>query len=98
MADEAATPRKSSAMHRVVLWFVIAALLAAVWWLASERNERHYRVAVQGNALMVEKGRFFPTGTALAGDKMYAPVAIPVGEKPPPEREFDDQNELDRYL
>src|SRR5207248_1757008 len=70
----------------------------AVWWLASERNERHYRVVAQGTGVAVERGRFFPTGTTAAPEKIYAPFALPAGQKAPAEREFDDQNELDRYL
>ncbi|HTO98015.1 MAG TPA: hypothetical protein VMK66_13290 [Myxococcales bacterium] len=87
-------------MQRLVLWLVIAALLATVWWLASERNEHHFHVAAQGGALVIERGRFFPTGTApvAAGDRVYGPVAIPAGEKPPAEAEFDDQTALDRWL
>ena len=104
MADEA--KRSGGGLQRLVLWFVIAALLGTVWVLASERNERHFRVAthvVTDNKshqyeLIIERGRFFPMGTAPSGDKVYAPVPIAAGEKPPPEMEFDDQNALDRYL
>lgn len=98
MADEAA--KGGGGLRAVILWLVVAMLLAAVWWLASERNERHYRAAPQGQQLVIERGRFFPTGTATLGegDKLYAPVAIPKDEKPTPEMEFDDQNQLDRWL
>jgi hypothetical protein len=98
MADEA-RPR-SGGLRAAVLWLVIAALLATVWWLASERNERRYRAAAKGAQLEIERGRFFPTGTATIpeGDKLYAPVAIPKEEKAPAEMEFDDQNALDRWL
>ncbi|MGZ6143986.1 MAG: hypothetical protein ACXWLM_11650 [Myxococcales bacterium] len=85
-------------LRAVVLWLVIAALLAAVWWLASDRNERHYRVASENGQLIVERGRFFPTGTTAAPEKIYAPIAVPAGEKAPGEMEFDDQNALDRWL
>jgi len=87
-------------MRAVVLWLVVAALFAAVWWLASERNERHYQVAAQNGQLVVERGRFFPTGTVALpeSDKLYAPIKLPEGAKPPPEVEFDDQNALDRWL
>jgi hypothetical protein len=97
MAD-AAPARGGGGLQRLVLWLVIAALLATVWWLASERNERHYRVVPQGNAVVIERGRFFPTGTTTAPEKMYAPIPLPAGQKPPPEREFDNQNDLDRFL
>jgi hypothetical protein len=97
---EQGVPRRGGGLQRLVLWLVIAALLATVWWLASERNEHHFHVVSQGGALVIERGRFFPTGTAPvpAGDKAYGPVAIPAGEKAPADFEFDDQNSLDRWL
>ena len=100
MADGERPARGGGGFSRLILWLVIIARLAGVWWLASERNERHFRVAVQGNQLLIEKGRFFPIGTGpvAAGDKMYAPVPLPAGAKPPGEMEFADQNSLDRWL
>jgi hypothetical protein len=99
MAEQAA-PRRGSALQRLVLWLIILALLIAVGWLASERNEHHFRVLAQGNLLLIERGRFFPIGTVRVSptDKSYAPIPIPAGEKPPAETEFDDQNALDRWL
>jgi len=85
-------------MQRLVLWFVIAALLAAVWFLASERNERHFHVVTENGQLVIERGRFFPTGTARSADKAYAPLDLPDKSKAVGEMEFDDQNELDRWL
>lgn len=96
-----AAPQKRSgggAFSRLVLWFVILLLLAAVWWLASERNQRHFHTVAQNGFLVIERGRFFPTGTAASDEKAYAPVPIPQGEKAPGEMEFDDQNALDRFL
>jgi hypothetical protein len=100
MADAERPARGGGGFSRFILWLVIIALLAGVWWLASDRNERHFRVAVEGNQLVIEKGRFFPMGTGpvAAGDKMYAPVPLPAGAKPPQEMEFGDQNSLDRWL
>ena len=100
MADAERPARGGGGFSRLILWLVIVLLLAGVWWLASERNERHFRVAVAGNQLVIEKGRFFPIGTGPvpAGDKMYAPVPLPAGVKPPAEMEFLDQNALDRWL
>jgi hypothetical protein len=97
MAEEAKA-RGGGGLQRAVLWLVIVALLSTVWWLASDRNERHYRVVTQGNALVIERGRFFPTGTTVAPEKMYAPIPLPAGQKGPPEREFEHQNDLDRFL
>jgi hypothetical protein len=85
-------------LSRLVLWLLIAVLLAAVWYLASERNQRHFHVVAQNGAVLIERGRFFPIGTAVSDEKAYAPVAIPAGEKAPSELEFDDQNALDRFL
>ncbi|TMB12732.1 MAG: hypothetical protein E6J66_05095 [Deltaproteobacteria bacterium] len=98
MAEQAA--RRGGAFQRLVLWLLILALLAAVGWLASERNQHRFRVAAQGSLLVIERGRFFPTGTAPLPptDKAYGPVPVPAGEKPPADTEFDDQNALDRWL
>ncbi len=87
-------------MRAVVLWLVIAALLATVWWLASERNERHYSLSTNGTQLLVSKGHFFPTGTSTVREKPYEPFAIPTGEKVPfsNDVDYDDQNALDRAL
>ncbi len=100
MAEQTAPRRSGGILSRLVLWLVIVALLAAVWWLASERNEHHFRVIAQGNALVIERGRFFPIGTVAVAptDRAYGPIPIPAGEKPPGEIEFDDQNSLDRWL
>src|SRR5438874_12692841 len=98
MAEQAA--RRGGAFQRLVLWLLILALLAAVGWLASERNQHRFRVAAQGSLLVIERGRFFPTGTAPLPptDKAYGPVPVPTGEKPPADTEFDEQNALDRWL
>ena len=98
MVEQAA--RRGGAFQRLVLWLLILALLAAVGWLASERNQHRFRVAAQGSLLVIERGRFFPTGTAPLPptDKAYGPIPLPAGEKPPADTEFDDQNALDRWL
>lgn len=96
MAEEA--KRSGGVMQRLVLWLVVLGLLAAVWYLASERNQRHFRVAAENGQLVIERGRFFPLGTAPSADKTYAPIPVPQGEKPPAELEFDDQNALDQHL
>jgi hypothetical protein len=97
---EQAVPRRGGGLQRLVLWLVILALLGAVFWLASERNEHHFRATAQNNVLVIERGRFFPLGTVAmpSTDKAYGPVVIPSGEKPPGEMEFEDQNALDRWL
>jgi len=99
MAEEAPA-RGGSVLQKLFLWLIILALLAAVWWLASERNQRHFRVTPRQGVLLVERGRFFPIGMMQVGDtdKVYAPIPVPQGEKAPAEMEFDDQNSLDRWL
>ncbi len=99
MADDTA-PRRGGGFQRLVLWMLIVALLGAVGWLASERNERRFHATAQGSALVIERGRFFPTGSAPLPptDKVYSPFPIPSGEKPPADTEFENQNELDRWL
>src|SRR5215468_251106 len=104
MAEEGA--KSGGALRGVVLWLVVLALFGAVLWLASERNERHWRVAITAvtddkthdHELRIERGRFFPLGTAPSADKVYAKIDVPPGEKAPSEIEFDDQNALDRWL
>jgi hypothetical protein len=99
MAEEA--PRRGGGvLQKLFLSLIILGLLAAVWWLASERNQRHFRVSARQGVLLVERGRFFPLGMVAVGDadKVYAPVTVPQGEKGPAEMEFEDQNSLDRWL
>ena len=97
---EATTTRRGGGFQRFVLWLVIIGLLGAVFWLASERNEHRFRVTSQGNALVIERGRFFPTGSAPVPptDKVYGPLPVPAGEKVPADVEFDGQNALDRFM
>ena len=95
MAEEA---KAGGGMQRLVLWLVIVALLAMLWVLASERNSRHFKVETANGQLVVEQGRPFPIGMAARQDKVYAPIDLPPGAKPPGELEFDDQNALDQYL
>jgi hypothetical protein len=77
--------------------------LAAVWWLASERNQRRFSWAVDGGKLVISKGHFFPLGAGvIATDdakwgKVYGPIALPPGAKAS-DSEFEDQTALDRAL
>ena len=96
MAEEAR--RTGGGVQRLVLWLLIAGLLVMVWSLASERNERHFKVALENGNVVVERGRYFPMGTSPSTDKIYAPLPLPPGEKSFAEMEFDDQNSLDQYL
>jgi hypothetical protein len=107
MADEtqaAAGGKGGGALSRLVLWLLILALLAVVWWLASERNARHFTTEVREGRLVVGRGRFFPMGSRFVvsddGElwKLYQPLQLPAGMKPPPDREYDDQAQLDQGL
>jgi hypothetical protein len=104
MADAQTQPaRRGGALSKLVLWLLVIGLLAAVWWLASERNLRRFAWRTDGQVLTVAKGRFFPMGMAnIAPDdpqlgKVYGPIPMPQGAKVA-EQEFDDQTALDRAL
>src|ERR671927_860991 len=102
MADQATQPARRG-LPKAVLWLLILGLLAAVWWLASERNLHRFSWAPDGKFLVISKGRFFPIGMArIASDdpqlgKIYGPIPLPEGAKVS-EQEFDDQTSLDRAL
>ena len=104
MADAQTQPaRRGGGFSKLILWLLVLGLLATVWWLASERNLRRFAWRVDGQTLIISKGRFFPLGMAsIAADdpqlgKVYGPVPIPQGGKVS-EQEFDDQTALDRAL
>ncbi len=100
---EAQVQRRGGVLSRLVLWLLVLCLLAAVWWLASERNQRRFAWRPDESILTISKGRFFPLGMAnIAPDdpqfgKIYGPLPIPQGSKVS-EQEFEDQTELDRAL
>jgi hypothetical protein len=102
MAEPTAQPARRG-FPKPLLWLLVLGLLAAVWWLASERNLRRFSWAPDGSVLVISKGRFFPIGMArIAADdpqlgKVYGPVPLPQGAKVS-EQEFDDQTALDRAL
>ena len=104
MADAQTQPaRRGGALSKLVLWLLVIGLLAAVWWLASERNLRRFAWRTDGSVLTIAKGRFFPIGMAnVASDdpqlgKVYGPIPIPQGARIT-EQEFEDQTALDRAL
>ena len=104
MADaQTQTARRGGFFSRLVLWLLVVGLLAAVWWLASERNLRRFSWRQDESALTISKGRFFPLGMAnIAPDdaqlgKVYGPLPVPQGTKVT-EQEFEDQTALDRAL
>lgn len=102
MAEPTAQPARRG-LPKPVLWLLVLGLLAAVWWLASERNMRRFSWAPDGPVLVISKGRFFPIGMArIASDdprlgRVYGPIPLPQGAKAT-EQEFEDQTSLDRAL
>jgi hypothetical protein len=102
MAEQNAQPARRG-FPKPLLWLLVLGLLAAVWWLASERNLHRFSWAPDGSVLVISKGRFFPIGMArIAADdpqlgKIYGPIPLPQGAKVG-EQEFDDQTSLDRAL
>src|SRR5882762_4197680 len=104
MADAQTQPaRRGGGFSKLILWLLVLGLLAAVWWLASERNLRRFAWRPDESVLTISKGRFFPLGMAnIAADdpqlgKVYGPIPIPQGAKVS-EQEFEDQTALDRAL
>jgi hypothetical protein len=102
MAD-AAQAKQSGSGSRALLWLLILLLLGAVWWLASERNARRYAVSSRDGALIISRGRYFPTGTGVVGPddaegKLYWGIPLPPGTKNLSETEYEDQGALDRGL
>jgi hypothetical protein len=95
--------RTGGGLKRFAVTVLVLALLGAVLWLASERNQRHYSWTVENGKLVISKGRFFPTGQAsIAADdpqygSAYGPIPLPQGAKVT-DQEFDDQTALDRAL
>lgn len=98
MADEAQQPRRRGGGFA---WLLVLVLLGLVFWLTSERNARKWALVVENNTLVVQRGRFFPTGMRTLWprefDGAYAPVPVPPGSKAT-EGEFEDRVSLDRAL
>jgi hypothetical protein len=90
-------------MKRLATWLVVLVLAAAVVWLMSDRNQRHYSWTVDSGKLVISKGRFFPSGQGvIAADDpqfgtIYGPIPVPQGAKVA-DQEFEDQTALDRAL
>jgi len=95
--------RSGGGLKRFAVYVLVLGLVGAVFWLASERNQRHYSWTVENGKLVISKGRFFPTGqSAIIADdpqqgSVYGPIALPPGAKVS-DQEFEDQTALDRAL
>ena len=88
-------------------WLMILVMLGlsgAVLYLMSDLNRRTYKLAQVGDTMVVQKGRFMPTGfenyqpeeTRLG--QAYAPIQIPQGERVPGGQLFEDRTDLDRAM
>lgn len=102
MAD--ATRATAESGRALLPWIIILALVAAVLWLASERNAHQYALAPEEGRLVVKKGILFPTGQRTyrpddpALSQAYAPLTPPPGSPLPSEQTFDDRGALDQGL
>ena len=83
---------------------VMVALSGAVVYLLSDLNRRTYRLAQVGDTMVVQKGRFMPTGfenyqpEETRPSQAYAPIRVPSGERVPQGQLFEDRTDLDRAM
>lgn len=100
----AGTGSATSAAVRLLRWLVVLGLVAALGWLASERNARVWSLVPDEGRLVVKRGLFLPVGRVAfeTSDptlaKVYAPLVPPPGKALPGSRDFLEQAELDRAL
>jgi len=89
---------------RLFLGVVVLGLAAATLYLLAERNSRFYYLVQEGERLVVYRGAWLPSGKRpyLPDDAhtaaIYAPIDLPPGAGPFPERRFDERQDLDRAL
>lgn len=87
-----------------VMLLVMIGLAAAVVYLLSDLNRRTYRLAQVGQTMVVQKGKFMPTGFENYQPdesrlrEAYAPIALPSGEQVPGGQLFEDRTDLDRAM
>jgi hypothetical protein len=91
-------------LKRLLLFLVVAGLLAVAGYLQVERNHRTYFTATHDGALVISKGSYFLWGARpyVPDDppsaEAYAPIPIPAGAPPVPDERFDEREDLDRFL
>ena len=79
-------------------------LSGAVLYLMSDLNRRTYRLAQVGDTMVVQKGRFMPTGFENYQpeenrlSQAYAPIEVPSGARVPGGQTFEDRTDLDRAM
>ena len=87
-----------------VMLLVMIGLAGAVVYLLSDLNRRTYRLAQVGQTMVVQKGKFMPTGFENYQPdesrlrEAYAPIALPSGEQVPGGQLFEDRTDLDRAM
>ncbi len=104
MAEREKRWGKPASGRSSLLFAVVVVLLAVVFWLLSERNQRRYTLAYENGLVSVKKGILFPVGDQpfktddpqLA--QAYAPFAPPRGAKLEEARVFDERAGLDQAL
>lgn len=88
----------------ILLAVLIFGLGAAVVYLLSDINHRHYRLSVVGDTLLLERGQMLPMGfVPYVGDTnalraAYAPIPLPPNETFPVHGIFEDRSDVDRAL
>jgi hypothetical protein len=105
MAEDTQTAaRPHSTGRSLAITALVLVLLAAVLWLASERNARQWFLVPEDGQLVVKKGVLFLTGrSSFKTDdptlaQTYAPLRPPLGAPPPAEQAFDDRGGLDQGI
>lgn len=87
-----------------IAWIVILGLLAAVAWLASERNARTWYLVPADGRLVVMRGYLLPAGRGAfetsdpATAAAYAPLVPPPGKPLPAERAFEERGLVDQAI
>lgn len=104
MDDTTVDSRRGAGFKGILAWIVIALLLAAVAWLASERNARRWHLVPDDGRLVVMRGLMLPAGrgAATVSDpalaQAYAPLVPPPGKPLPQERTFEERGLLDQAI
>lgn len=87
-----------------VMLIVMLGLTGAVLYLLSDLNRRTYRLAQVGQTMVVQKGKFLPTGFETYQPdearlrEAYSPITLPTGEQVPGGQRFEDRTDLDRAM
>ena len=83
---------------------LVIALGGVIAYLLSDLNSRHYRLSRSADMMVVEKGKFMPTGFQIYRpqepglSQIYQPVSIPAGADVPGGEVYEDRADLDRAM